>query len=280
MNLVVKIFVFLNPLAPLRQLSAHQLLWKNLLKRRLSQAYHGSLLGGLWSVIQPLFMLLVYTYVFREVFKVRWNAAADASDSMFAIIMFCGLGFFNILSEAVNASAGVMLANVNFIKKTVFPLELLPLTQSCGAAILGGLWFLIIFLANVLVNGRAAFSWTLLLFPVIFLFFVQFVSGICWIVASLGVYFRDTPFICSMVLQVLFFTTPIFYPVIAVPERFRWILNINPVSWFVNTGRQVLLYGELPPFSSWVVLGGLAIVFWQVGWSWFHATGKGFADVL
>lgn len=280
MNFSVKILSILNPFMPFRELKEHQLLWKNLLKRRLTHAYHGSLLGGLWSVIQPLFMLVVYLYVFRVVFKVRWDAAAEASDSMFAVIMFCGLAFFNIFSEAVNASAGIMCANVNFVKKTVFPLELLPLTQSCGAAILGGIWFILIFLANLCLNGWDAISWQLLLFPVIFLLFILFVSGICLIVASLGVYFRDTQFICSMVLHVLFFTTPIFYPVSAVPERFRWILKINPFSMFVDTGRSVLIYGEAPAFSTFVILGLLAIGFWQIGWSWFHTTGKGFADVL
>ncbi len=280
MSFIENIFAVLNPFAPFMQLLRHRVLWKNLLKRRLSQAYHGSLLGGLWSVIQPLFMLLVYSYVFREVFKVRWNAAAEASDSMFAIIMFCGLAFFNIFSEAVNASAGIMRANVNFIKKTVFPLELLPLTQSCGSAILGGLWFLLIFLANLWVKGQAALSWSLLLFPVIFLLYVQFVSGICFIAASAGVYFRDTQFICSMILQVLFFTTPIFYPVSAVPERFRWVLTINPFSWFVDIGRNVLLYGEWPEFSALFNLFILAFICWQAGWLWFHVTEKGFADVI
>ena len=83
-----------------------------------------------------------------------------------------------------------------------------------------------------------------------------------------------------MVLHVLFFTTPIFYPVSAVPERFRWILMINPFSMFVDTGRSVLIYGEAPAFSTFIILLLLAIGFWQIGWGWFHTTGKGFADVL
>lgn len=280
MTLLNKLLEAMNPITPFRQLVEHRMLWKNLLKRRLIQAYHNSVLGWLWSVIQPLFMLLVYSYVFREVFKVRWGSEADTSNSLFAITMFCGLAFFNIFSEAVNASVGVMRANVNFIKKTVFPLELLPLTQSCGAAILGGIWFLIIVPVNFFINGREACGWGLLVFPLIFLLFVLFTSGICLAVASFGVYFPDTQFLCTMVLQVLFFTTPIFYPVSAVPERFRWMLELNPFSWFVDAGRNALLYGVEPETATLLLLMILGSAFWQLGWACFKTTGKGFADVL
>ncbi|MBP5182990.1 MAG: ABC transporter permease [Lentisphaeria bacterium] len=279
MNILSKIVRLLNPVSPLRRILPYRTLWKNLIKRKLTQNYRNSLFGWIWNVIQPLFMLLVYTYVFREVFRVRWGIAND-SDQAFAVTMFCGLIFFNVFSETLNLSATVMENHVNFVKKTVFPLELLPLTQCAASSVTGGICFLIVFAANVLISGTAAFSWSLLVFPVIFFSFILFAAGLSMVTASLGVYFKDTRFLCTMMLQVLFFITPIFYPASAVPLRYRWILEINPLSWFVDAGRGALLNGTLPSPLTLGILLGTGLVAGQLGWGFFSATGKGFADVL
>ena len=279
MSIIYKIFGMLNPLSPIRRIYPYRGLWKNLIARKLTQNYRSSTLGCLWNVIQPLFMLLVYTYVFREVLKVRWGNSRD-SDPAFAITMFCGLIFFNVFGEIVNISATVMENHVNFVKKTVFPLELLPLTQTVCSSVTGAICFVLVFLGNIAICGRSAFAWSQLLFPAVFLAFVLFAAGFGMIVASLGVYFKDTRFICAMVLQVLFFVTPIFYPASAIPESFRWVLGINPLSWFVDAGREVLLYGAIPDIRKLLGLIGLGVAVGQVGWGFFSATGKGFADVL
>ena len=265
---------------PVRYLHSNRVLLRNLIKRRFSQNYRSSVMGNLWSIIHPLFMLLIYSYVFREVFKVRWGTEADESNSMFAVTMFTGMVFFNIFAEALNASANVMAGNVNFVKKTIFPLELLPVTQSFGAAITGIICFILIFCGNIVLNGMAAFSWSVLLFPVIFILFLLFISGFCLFAASLGVYFRDTQFICGIILQVLFFITPIFYPVSAVPEKYRWVLDGNPFSLFVDVGRSTILNGVIPEGPVLWQIALMSIAVWQVGWTWFSVTKKGFADVL
>ena len=193
---------------------------------------------------------------------------------------FSPLIFFNVFGEIVNISATVMENHVNFVKKTVFPLELLPLTQCVCSSVTGAICFVLVFLGNIAICGRSAFAWSQLLFPAVFLAFVLFAAGFGMIVASLGVYFKDTRFICAMVLQVLFFVTPIFYPASAIPESFRWVLGINPLSWFVDAGREVLLYGAIPDIRKLLGLIGLGVAVGQVGWGFFSATGKGFADVL
>ena len=274
-------FILLNPLYPWKIAGRYRHVFGQLLKRQLSQRYRASTLGAAWSVIQPLFMLLVYTYVFREVFKVRWgNEMSDTSNSMFAITMFCGMAFFNIFSEALNLSCGVITGNINFVKKVMFPLELLPLIQLVNSAIVGMVWFLLILLGNTLNNGLGAFSWSLVAFPVVLASFLLFSGGLCFLTASLSVFFRDMQFLTGMILQVLFFITPIFYPVSAVPKHFRWILEWNPLSHFIDQARNILLFGVCP--SGWMLgwLLVIGLVSFQLGFMWFMITKKGFADVL
>ena len=276
-----KIGFALNPLLPFRILQKHRSAFRHLLSRQLTMRYRASVLGVGWSFIQPLFMLIIYTYVFREVFKVRWgNEAVDSSNSMFAITMFCGIAFFNIFSEAVNACCSLMVSNVNFVKKIVFPLELLPMVQVTASAVTGLVWFLLVIAANVFYIGFSAFSPALLYFPLILGAFLLFTAGIGFFTASFGVFYRDTQFTVAVVLQVLFFITPIFYPVSAVPERFRWVLEINPLSAVVDQARNVLLNG-IPPHP--LMLAGMLLTGWiicQLGLAWFLMTKKGFADVL
>lgn len=270
----------MNPITPFRQLVEHRMLWKNLLKRRLIQAYHNSVLGWLWSVIQPLFMLLVYSYVFREVFKVRWGSEADTSNSLFAITMFCGLAFFNIFSEAVNASVGVMRANVNFIKKTVFPLELLPLTQSCGCGhsgrhmvpdnCAGKLFYQRQGSLRLGIAGVSADFSSLCAVHLRNLFGGGFIRGL----------FPGYPIPLHDGVAGAVFHYSDFLPGLGGPGAFRWMLELNPFSWFVDAGRNALLYGVEPETATLLLLMILGSAFWQLGWACFKTTGKGFADVL
>ncbi|MBE6356567.1 MAG: ABC transporter permease [Lentisphaerae bacterium] len=280
-RILKKLLVLINVWAPLKYVYDHRSLTGNLIKRRFSQMYRSSMMGKLWSIIHPLFMLLIYAYVFRIVFEVRWDMEnANETDSMFAITMFTGMIFFNVFAEALNSSANVMAGNVNFVKKTIFPLELLPITQSLGAAITGVICFALVVVARVIFDGFGIFSWSMLLFPLLFILFLFFVSGICLFVASLGVYFRDTQFVCGIILQMLFFTTPIFYPVERVPEEYHWVLDSNPLSLYVSVGRKLLLNGAVPGADSWLLIVLISVLVWQCGWTWFTTTKKGFADVL
>ncbi len=270
----------LNPLLPWQIVSEHWNVFHHMLKRQFTQRYQASAFGRVWSIIQPLFMLVVYTYVFREVFKVRWGNEADTSNSMFAITMFCGMAFFIIFSEALNQSCGIVTGNVNFVKKVVFPLELLPLIQLINSALLGAIWFIVILVANFFFGGLDAYTWALTAFLPVMAGFLLFTGGICFLVASLGVFFRDMQFLLGMVLQVLFFITPIFYPASAVPERYRWVLNCNPLSLYVDHARNSLLYGLWPSWESLVLMLILGLIFFQLGFAWFMITKRGFADVI
>jgi len=249
-------------------------------KRNVEMRYRGSALGLVWSFVQPLMMLCVYTFVFSIVFKARWGVDVSVGDSKgaFAVIMFCGMTIFNLFSEAINMSCGSIVGNPNLVKKVIFPLEILPLTQVATTFILGLAWFVLLFVGAWLILGSV--HWTMLLLPLVLIPLVFFSTGVSYFVASLGVYVRDTQYVIGVVLQVLFFATPIFYPISAVPDRFRVVLEMNPLTVFIEQARNVFLYGRMP---DWLFLGLatlVSLIVLQLGYYFFYKTKRGFADVL
>ena len=262
---------------PMIAAANRSLLWQ-FVKRSVSARYKGSVLGLFWSFVHPMMMLCVYTFVFSVVFKSRWGIDTGGGRGAFAIIMFCGLALFNIFSEAVNLNCGIVVGNPNMVKKVIFPLEILPLSQTIASFAVGMVWFLLLFLGTVFVFGKISF--TMLLLPLILFPLFLFTLGVSFFVSSLSVYVRDTPYLVGVLLQILFFMTPIFYPIAAIPERFRWPLRLNPLTLLIEEARKVFLYGELP---DWRFLGAaflISLLVLHLGFLWFHKTKKGFADVL
>lgn len=278
MKILKKALALLNPLLLPRIAWGNRYLLKQLVLRNIAARYKGSLLGLLWSFIQPLMMLCVYTFVFSVVFKARWGVETGGGRGAFAIIMFCGMALFNIFSESVNSSCTIVVGNPNFVKKVIFPLEILPLAQVISTCVLGSAWFILLFFGALFIFGTLSF--TMLLLPLILLPLAIFSLGIAYFVASLGVYVRDTQYVVGVILQILFFMTPIFYPIQAVPEKFRWPLQLNPMTILIEEARKVFLYGALP---NWLLLGIallVSLLVLQLGFAWFYKTKKGFADVL
>ena len=277
-NYLQKLKILWNPLLFFQIIWTNRFLLRSLVVRNIASRYRGSFLGLIWSFVHPLMMLCVYTFVFSVVFKARWGIDTGGGRGAFAIIMFCGMAMFNIFSESVSNSCGVVVDNPNFVKKVIFPLEILPLAQVAASLILGMVWFILLFLGTIFIFGKISF--TMLLLPLVLLPLAIFSLGISYFVASLGVYIRDTQYLIGVILQILFFMTPIFYPLQAVPERFRWPLQLNPLTILIEEARKVFLYGELP---NWLFLGIAFLVSCLVlhlGFIWFHKTKKGFADVL
>lgn len=271
------LFIFDFAKMPRIALQHRSLLWQ-LIKRNIAVRYRGSMLGLVWSFVQPLMMLCVYTFVFSVVFKARWGMDTGGSRGAFAIIMFCGMALYNIFAESVSLCCGVIVSNPNFVKKVIFPLEILPLAQTVSTFILGTVWYILLFLGTVLIFGKLSF--TMLLLPLVLLPLFFFAQGISWFVASLGVYVRDTSYVVQVILQILFFMTPIFYPIQAVPEQFRWPLQLNPLTVLIEEARKVFLYGQLPDWKFLGVAFLVSLIVLQLGFVWFNRTKKGFADVL
>jgi len=260
-------------------------LWRNrqlilqMTKREVVGRYQGSAMGLAWSFLNPVFMLVVYTFVFSEIFKSRWGGmGGDESKTQFALVLFVGMIVLSLFSEVLNRAPGLIIANVNYVKKVVFPIEILPVV-AMGAALFHSFISLSVLLAAfTLFNGYL--YWTAVFFPLVLLPLVILTLGLAWMLASLGVFLRDVGQTIGIITTVLMFLSPVFYPVTAVPERFRPIIMANPLTFIIEQAREVLIWGHLP---NWLGLGAYtlaaAVIAWA-GYAWFQKTRKGFADVL
>lgn len=246
-------------------------------KREVIGRYRGSVMGILWSFFNPVFMLTVYTFVFSVIFKARWSTNSG-SKTEFALILFAGLIVFNLFAECINKAPGLILSNVNYVKKVVFPLEILPWV-SLGAVLFHFLISLGVWLIAYLVFFGLPHI-TILLFPLVMLPLLLFTMGLSWALASLGVYLRDASQFIGLVTTVLMFLSPIFYPITAVPQKYRQLVLLNPLASAVEQARDVLFWGKSPHWTALAVyMVGALLTAWG-GFAWFQKTRKGFADVL
>lgn len=251
------------------------------MKREVLERYRGSSLGLLWSFVYPVFMLVVYLFVFSIVFKMKWGVAPGAGQENpvpFGIIMFSGLVLHAFLGECLVRSCALITGNQQYVKKVVFPLPVLSVA-SVGAALfhlLAGLFILLVFM---LLFGVFP-SWTIIYTPIVLLPFVILLLGISWIFSALCVFVRDVAQMMGVLVTVLLFLSPIFYPLSAVPEAYQPWLYLNPLTVIIEQFRAVALFGQQP---NWLLLGAYYIVALMVvvlGFNFFKRTKGAFADVV
>ena len=274
----------INPHAaqPTSLLSLVKSLWRNrqlivqMTKREVLGRYKGSALGLAWSFFYPVFMLAVYTFVFSVIFKSRWGG--DESRTLFALVLFVGMIVLNLFSEVINRAPTLILSNVNYVKKVIFPIEILPVI-AMGAALFHALISLsVLLIAFLLFNGFL--HWTIFLTPLILLPLVIVTLGISWILAAIGVFLRDVSQTIGLITTVLMFLSPVFYPVTAVPETFRPLIMANPLTFVIEQAREVVIWGHMP---DWTGLGGYTLLATMLAWAGytiFQKMRRGFADVL
>jgi lipopolysaccharide transport system permease protein len=248
-----------------------------MIRREVAGRYKGAMLGLLWSFLNPLFMLAVYTFVFSVVFKARWSGGGD-SKTEFALILFSGLIIFNLFSECITRAPTLILSNANYVKKVVFPLEILPVV-ALGSALFHALVSLSVWLLVYLVTSGVP-PVTILLLPVVILPLLMLIMGASWLLASLGVYLRDMSQVVGILTTMLMFLSPIFYPVSALPIKFRRLLLLNPLAPIIERTRGVMFAGTCPDPANLSVSILVAAFFAWLGYAWFQKTRKGFADVL
>lgn len=266
-------------LSLLKSLLRNRQLIVQMTKREVVGRYKGSVVGLAWSFFNPIFMLAVYTFVFSMIFKSRWGGiGADESKTQFALILFVGMIVLNLFSEVINRSPGLILSNVNYVKKVVFPIEILPFI-SMGAALFHALIsFGVLLFAFVVFNGHL--NWTVIYIPLIFLPLIILSLGLSWMLASLGVFIRDVGQTVGLLMTLLMFLSPVFYPISAVPLRLQKFIIANPLTFIIEQAREVIIWGHSP---NWIGLMFYMLtatfVIW-VGYAWFQKTRMGFADVL
>lgn len=249
----------------------------NLIRRDISGRYRGSFLGMLWSLLNPLLMLGIYTFVFSVVFQARWGST-ETSRTDFALILFAGLMVFNLFSETINRAPGLVLGNVNYVKKVVFPLEILPIVSMGAALFQFSISFLVWLVFMIIFRGAP--PPTIFLLPLILLPFVIMTLGFCWFLASIGVYVRDIGQIIGVVVTVLMFLSPLFYSVTALPEIYRTFMFLNPLTFVIEQSRAAMIFGSGISWLGWAIYLVAAILVAWMGFIWFVKTKKGFADVI
>jgi lipopolysaccharide transport system permease protein len=245
-------------------------------KREILARYRGSAVGLLWSFFNPLLMLTIYTFVFSVIFEARWGGGGSKTE--FALVLFAGLLVFNLFADCINRAPGLILSSTNYVKKVVFPLEILPFVGLLSALfhtlISLGVWLI----AYTLFYGIPHL--TVFYLPLVLLPFCLFLMGLSWALASLGVFLRDVPQFIGLLTTALMFLSPIFYPTTALPEDYRRILYLNPLTTVIEQTRDVLFWGKMADLFMLVMHCVVTLVIAWLGFAWFQKTRKGFADVL
>jgi lipopolysaccharide transport system permease protein len=267
----------LDPLALARNLWAHRELIFQLTKREILGRYRGSYLGLAWSFLTPLLMLTIFTLVFGVIFQARWGLENE-SRFHFALVLFCGLIVFNVFSECVTRSPGLVLNQPQYVKKIRFPLEILPVIVFLSAAAHAAVSLLILLLGLSL--GVGVFNWTVVWVPLVFLPLAALCLGLSWWLASMGVYFRDISQIMGVATMAVLFLSPIFYPVSAIPEGLQTFYRLNPLTLVIENTRAAVIWGQPPNWVHLLVGGAANVLVALLGYAWFQRTRKGFADVL
>lgn len=255
----------------------HDLLFQ-LVWREIVGMYRGSIMGMLWIVISPIILLMVYGFVFSTVMQVRWPITHDAEGLGFAPILFSGLIVHGFVSEVVNTTPRVITNSPNFVQKVVFPLEILPLVRVCVALFHLGIGFLIL-LAFLMLTGFAI-HWTVLLAPVFFLPVILLMIGVAWWLAALGLYFRDITHTTTVITTAMLFLSPILYPLSALPEKWRAILYLNPLTVIVEAQRDLIFWGRMPDLELVGLYIVVALIVAWAGWTVFRKSRHEFGDLL
>jgi lipopolysaccharide transport system permease protein len=248
-----------------------------LLKREVVGRYRGSVMGLAWSFFNPLFMLMIYTIVFSSIFQTRWGTGED-SKTDFAIVLFVGMIVHGLFAECANRAPGLILSNVNYVKKVVFPLEILPWVAFGSALFHAGVSLAVLVLAQLVL--RQQMPWTIVLFPMVLMPLVFSTLGITWFLSALGMYVRDIGQAIGIATTALLFLSPVMYPLAAVPPSFRRWIELNPLTYIIEEGRSTLIFGRTPDLGRWAVMLALSLLIAWAGFAWFQKSRPGFADVV
>ena len=255
----------------------HRELLAALSRRDVVGRYRGSFMVLAWSFLHPLVMLAVYTFVFGLVFRARWDAGTG-STAEFALVLFAGLLVFNVFAECVNRAPSLVLSNPGYVKKVIFPLEVLPYVSLAASLFHFAIGVVVWLVFHAIFIGTPPA--TVVLLPVVLVPLALLSLGVSWFIASLSVYLRDVAHVVGVATTALLFVTPVFYPVSALPEAWRPWMRVNPLTDIVEATRAVMVWGRAPDWPHFVLsLVVSAIVAW-LGYAWFQKTRRGFADVL
>lgn len=267
----------------------HRTLIAQMVRRDVLGRYRGSWLGIGWSFLQPLFMLTIYSLVFGLVFKARWpDAAAHGSTGSpegslsgglgFSTILFTGLLLHGFMAECLSRATGLITGHSQYVKKLVFPLEILPWMVIGSALLHLGIGMILLFATALLAFGQIPV--TALALPIILLPFVIINAGMMWGLAALGVFLRDIGQIIGVLITAALFLSPVFYPRDHLPPLLGKLVYLNPLTLIVEQARNALLWHQWPDMGLWSAYMAISCVIAILGYAFFNRLRRAFADVI
>jgi lipopolysaccharide transport system permease protein len=259
-------------------LFSHRGLVSQLAQREIAGRYRGTYLGIFWSLINPLIMLAVYTLVFGTIFNGRFTQGGKETAIDFALGLFCGMNLFNFFVEVVSRSPGLILSNPNFVKKVVFPLEILPVVAVLAALFHLAIATIPLILGLWIVHGSVPWG-ALLLVPIV-VPLIMATLGTSWLLAALGAFIRDLQAAVTPAITILMFLSCIFYPLSAVPQTLRPFIELNPMADLIQSARDAVMLNALPDWKVWVCLFGSGIIVYGFGLWVFRSCRSAFADTV
>lgn len=264
----------LNPLRIWTDVWQHRYLLGQLIKRDVLLRYRGAMFGVLWIFLSPLFMLVIFAFVFGQIFQARWPQ--QDSGLPFWLLLYAGLITFNIFAETVSRAPGAVRGYPSFVKKIIFPVHILPVVP-LGAALVHGSFNFLILLVALTYMGKL--QGQVLLFPLLLLPALLLGLGLSWFVAAWGVFIKDMTQIVPMFVQMLMFMSPVFYPVSAVPAVLQPVYHYNPLSAVIEASRAAVT-GQPIAWGAWGITLGLCLIGAMLGYAFFQHSREEFADAL
>jgi ABC-type polysaccharide/polyol phosphate export permease len=249
---------------------------KTMVVKDLKGRYTGSLLGPIWIIATPLYQILLYTFVFSTILRMRFDEGAGTSS--FVVYLLAGLIPWLFFSDSTMRGISAFIDNAHIIKKVKFPMEVCVATVIISSAVTF-LVYMFFYLSMLLVMGILKFE-TLPLFILPVVIVVLLISGFSFGLGSIAVFFRDITQAVGMILNLVFFLTPIVYPATTIPENLRWLFNLNPFYFIVELSRNVLVRGKLPDLVSVVYPSIFSLVIFFAGYYIFEKTKEAFKDIL
>ena len=266
-----------------REMRQHQFLISQLTRREVVGRYRGSHLGIVWSFVNPLLMLCVFTVVFKYIFGARATGHHEEGWADFTLMLFAALIVFNMFAECLNRAPNLMLLNANYVTKVVFPLEILPLTAVFGSLVHLLIGFVPLVLATLISRGGHLHA-TVALWPLLLVPITAWALGITWMVSALGAFLRDLNEVMAVLTQILMYASAVFYPLEfalnKIPPALRPVFLLNPLVYFSEQSRNLVVWGEGMNWSGYAVVTATGLVAMVAGYKLFVNVKPAFADVI
>lgn len=257
----------------------HSNLIRELVARDLRDRYSGSWLGMVWTLVTPIVFITIYAIVFGAVFGARIPGMEDKSGTFgFGVYLYSGLLVYTILAEVLSKSPTLVWSNPNYVKKVVFPLEILPVVVMVSAIVHSILPFAVLLVATYFILGSVPA--TAVFYPLAIVLALPMIQGLAWAIAALGAYVRDLGQVVSILVTVFMFMSPVFFPVAKFPPVVQPLVRLNPISVPVELANAALFASPLPPPGIVAGYAVASIVVFFLGWKVFQACRHGFADVI